>query len=160
MADINQDEPAAVTPDSFSFAQWARGWRYFFWFLAVLLIAVLFYTEENWRGEWAWARRQRQMKLRGEQMAAKDFIPPHVPEKQNFAMTPLLTSAFGARSLRGFTTLSAALALADEYDPGSKGVRSNQAARANTEAYMTAEGEVQWAHDGYLASPPRTAELQ
>ena len=132
MAAVNQAEPADATPASFSFAQWARGWRYFFWFLAVLLVTVLFYTEENWRGPWAWARRQRQMKMRGEQTTAKDFIPPHVPGKQNFAMTPVLDSAFRARSLRGFTALSAALALAEEFDPASKGIRSNQVARANT----------------------------
>ncbi len=78
-----------------SFAAWLRGWRYFFYFLGLVLLVVLFYVEEDLRGPWAWERHQRQEEARGVHFNPKAFIPPMVPDGQNFAMTPSLAPLFG-----------------------------------------------------------------
>jgi hypothetical protein len=132
MSEVDEEQAGLRTPAPGSFAEWARGWRYFFWFLAVVLLMMLFYAEENWRGPWAWARAQRAMQARGERTEARDLIPPDVAVDENFAMTPLLVSAFQARSLAGFRGLSVGLTLAGEYESGWQGTSSLPAAHGNT----------------------------
>lgn len=107
MESINPNPPPSPASSQSTFAEWLRGWRYFFWFLAVLLLVVFWYAEENWRGSWAWKRRQQEMKARGQWQRAEDFIPPLVPDWDNFAMTPVLASGVAARSLAGFKALAA-----------------------------------------------------
>jgi len=53
--------------------------------LAVLatLIAV-FYTEEDWRGKRAWENCKRELEARGVVLDWEKFIPPPVPDDQNF----------------------------------------------------------------------------
>jgi hypothetical protein len=55
----------------------------------VTLIAI-FYTEEDWRGRHAWNRHVRDHAAKGEQLDLSAFIPPTVPDDQNFCMCPLL----------------------------------------------------------------------
>lgn len=50
----------------------------------------LFYAVENWRGRWAWNRFKRALEANGEKVNWQSFVPPPVPDDQNFAMTPLL----------------------------------------------------------------------
>lgn len=47
-------------------------------------------AEENWRAKRAWDACRRELEAKGEKLDLKDFIPPPVPDDQNFAMTPLL----------------------------------------------------------------------
>jgi hypothetical protein len=54
--------------------------------LAVLV--VLFYVEENWRGARALEIYKRQLAARGATLDWKSFIPPPVPDSENFAVTP------------------------------------------------------------------------
>ncbi len=72
----------------------SRLWKYarrFLIGLAVLvtLVAAL-WIEENIRGKHAWLKYKAELEARGEKLDFTDFIPPKVPDDQNFAMTPLL----------------------------------------------------------------------
>jgi len=58
---------------------------------AVVATAVaLFYAEENWRGERAWAVHVKAMAALGEHLDQESFLPAPVPDDQNFAKTPVL----------------------------------------------------------------------
>lgn len=66
----------------------SRGWR-----LArgvVIALAVLatliaaFYTEEDWRGKRAWDNCKRELEAQGVQLDWSKFMPPTVPDDQNF----------------------------------------------------------------------------
>ena len=61
--------------------------------LAVLatLIAV-FYTEEDWRAKSARDSYQREWEAKGEQFDWQAFIPPSVPDDQNFFTAPIFTN--------------------------------------------------------------------
>ena len=63
--------------------------------LAVLatLIALLC-AEEHWRGKRAWQKYKHALEAQGEKLDWKDFIPPPVPDDQNFATTPFLAPLF------------------------------------------------------------------
>jgi hypothetical protein len=133
MKKIEQTLPKHV-PESF--AVWARGWRYFFWFLGVILLLACYYAEENWRGEWAWAREKQKLKARGERIDFSDFVPRQVPDSQNFAATPLLGPLFGispaSPSLLQSKALIRAQALATEYDSLLRGSNGVSIWRSNT----------------------------
>ena len=57
--------------------------------IAITLIA-LFVTEENWRGDRAWAGVERDLKARGELRSETAALSPPIPDEQNFFKTPLL----------------------------------------------------------------------
>lgn len=76
----------------------SRLWKYvrrFLITLAVLatLVAAL-WIEENVRGKHAWLKYKAELEAKGEKLDLKDFIPPAVPDDQNFAMTPLLAGLY------------------------------------------------------------------
>ena len=60
----------------------------------LLTLVALVWTEENVRGKWAWNRYKSQLEARGEKLELADFVPPKVPDDQNFAMTPLLAGLY------------------------------------------------------------------
>jgi hypothetical protein len=60
---------------------------------AVTLMA-LFYAEESWRGRHAWDKYRHGLEARGEQLDFSAFIPPPIPDDQNFAATPFVQSWF------------------------------------------------------------------
>jgi hypothetical protein len=60
----------------------------------VITIIALFYAEENFRGKSAWEKFKRTEEARGEKFDYSAFVPPPVPDDQNFAMTPLLRATF------------------------------------------------------------------
>ncbi|MEI6395914.1 MAG: hypothetical protein WCT12_33020, partial [Verrucomicrobiota bacterium] len=59
-----------------SLAEFLHSWRYFIWLLGLLLLAGLFFIEENWRGEWAWNSYKRAMAARGEPTEFSAVVPP------------------------------------------------------------------------------------
>src|SRR3954468_186979 len=61
---------------------------------ALLTLAGLAYAVVNWRGQRAWAAYQARLEARGGKLHLKAFIPPPVPDDQNFAMTPFLAPLF------------------------------------------------------------------
>jgi hypothetical protein len=77
---------------------WLFRWK--FWRVLLLLaaslvtLAALFHAEENWRGKRAWEDYKAQMEARGVNFDFAKYVPPPVPDDQNFAMTPLLAPLF------------------------------------------------------------------
>ncbi|HVU27789.1 MAG TPA: hypothetical protein VHG71_08660 [Verrucomicrobiae bacterium] len=69
------------------------GWR---WLRRILLaLAILatliavFYTEEDWRGRRAWENYKRELEAKGEKLDWQAFVPPAVPDDQNFFTAPI-----------------------------------------------------------------------
>ena len=62
--------------------------------IGVIALVVLFYAEENWRGEWMWNKYRKGLEARGEDLDFKNFVPPIVANEENFAETPLIRSWF------------------------------------------------------------------
>jgi hypothetical protein len=52
-------------------------------------LAALFYAEEDWRGWHDWTKYKSDWGAKGEKFEFADFVPPPVPDDQNFAMAPL-----------------------------------------------------------------------
>lgn len=65
-------------------------------FLLACLITViaLFYAEEDWRGKNAWDKYQREREAKGDSFDWLSIVPPAVPDKENFATTPLFAELF------------------------------------------------------------------
>ena len=55
-------------------------------------LIVLFYAEEDIRGRLAWGRFKAQWEAKGERFDVAAFIPPQVPDDQNFAMTSVVST--------------------------------------------------------------------
>jgi hypothetical protein len=68
--------------------------RLLFVFAGLITLIALLYAEENWRGERDWNAYRRQMEAKGMKFDLAAFIPPRVPDDQNFAMTPFLAPLF------------------------------------------------------------------
>ena len=73
-----------------------RGWRILrrvLISLAVLatLIAA-FYTEEDWRGKHDWETYKHEWEAKGEKFDWQAFVPPSVPNDQNFFTAPVFTN--------------------------------------------------------------------
>jgi hypothetical protein len=85
-------------PPKRRFFPWLFRWK--FWRVISLIVAgmvtllALFYAEENWRGKRAWESYKREMEAKGEVFDFTKFVPPRVPDDQNFAMTPFLAPLF------------------------------------------------------------------
>ena len=71
--------------------------RLFSWLLGRRLLTLgclatlvaLFYAIEDWRGRRAWQNFKREREARGERFDWASFVPPPVPNDQNFFETPL-----------------------------------------------------------------------
>ncbi len=57
---------------------------------ALITLLAVVWTVENWRGKRAWEKYQREWEAKGEKFDLQAFIPPPVPDDQNFTMTPFL----------------------------------------------------------------------
>jgi hypothetical protein len=81
------------------FVRWLCCWRnlkrMLFALACLATLIALFYVEENWRGKRAWDNFRREWEAKGEKFAFKDFVPPPVPDEQNFALTPVVVSCYG-----------------------------------------------------------------
>ena len=64
--------------------------RWFFCIAVLFTLIALIYAEEDFRGKWAWNNFKHEWEAKGEKFDLASFIPPPVPDDQNFAMTPLL----------------------------------------------------------------------
>ena len=72
-----------------------RGWRILRRILITLavvatLIAFL-YAEEDWRGKHAWENYKHEWEAKGEKFDWQAFVPPVVPDDQNFFTAPIFT---------------------------------------------------------------------
>ena len=66
--------------------------------LAILatLIAI-FYAEEDWRGKRAWENYQREWEAKGEKFDWQAFVPPSVPDDQNFLTAQIFTNMLNGK---------------------------------------------------------------
>jgi hypothetical protein len=73
-----------------------RGWRILRrLLLTVAILATLiaiFYAEEDWRGKRAWENYKREWEAKGEKFDWQAFVPPPVPDGQNFFTAPIFTN--------------------------------------------------------------------
>ena len=53
-------------------------------FLGLAVLIALFYAEEDWRGKRAWENCKRELEAKGAVLDWDKFIPPPVPDDQNF----------------------------------------------------------------------------
>lgn len=64
--------------------------RRFFVVACLITFIALLNAEENWRGKRAWENFKHEWEAKAERFDLVSFIPPPVPDDQNFALTPLL----------------------------------------------------------------------
>ena len=80
------------------FCRWLFSWRVLKWvllaFAFLMVVVALFYVEENWRGRRAWENYKHEWETKGEKFDFASFIPPPVPDDQNFALTPVVASGY------------------------------------------------------------------
>jgi hypothetical protein len=69
--------------------------RIFILLACPVLLVVLFYAEEDWRGWHAWEQFKHEWTAKGEKFGSQSYFPALVPDDQNFAMTPLVVSSYG-----------------------------------------------------------------
>ena len=85
------------------FFRWLFSWRILKRFLAVfgalVILIVIFYAEENYRGQRAWNLYRDELEAKGEKLDFAEFIPPPVPDDQNFAMAPIVVSSYAGKLL-------------------------------------------------------------
>jgi hypothetical protein len=68
--------------------------RFLFGLACFATLVALFYTEEDWRGWHAWNQFKHEWEAKGEKFNFADFIPPPVPDDQNFAFAPVVASSY------------------------------------------------------------------
>src|SRR5690242_916227 len=100
------DNPSARTPSRSS--GWRLGRRLLLALAAAVTLVVLLYTFENWRGKRAWEARRRQLQAKGETLDWAAFIPPPVPDNQNFFDAPDMEEWFVKDSRRNLNGAAAA----------------------------------------------------
>ena len=66
--------------------------------LATLIVA--FFIEEKLRGRAAWRAYETEAKARGVKLDFADYIPPQIPDAENFASIPLFDATFRASDAR------------------------------------------------------------
>ena len=69
--------------------------RTIFGLACLVTLIALFYAEEDWRGWHAWNKFKREWEAKGEKFDFADFVPPPVPDDQNFALTPIVFTSYG-----------------------------------------------------------------
>ena len=62
--------------------------------LASAALLVLMVIAANYRGRSTWQKCRRELEAKGECLDWRAFVPPPVPDDQNFATTPLLAPLF------------------------------------------------------------------
>jgi hypothetical protein len=82
-----------------AFIRWLCSWRNFKKFLfgcaCLATLIALLYAEEDWRGKHDLQKFEREWEAKGEKFNYNDFLPPPVPDDQNFALTPIVYSSYG-----------------------------------------------------------------
>jgi hypothetical protein len=63
---------------------------------ALFTLLVGYYVVERFRGQAAWRAYEAEARLRGVKIAFSDFLPPKIPDAENFASIPIFDAAFRA----------------------------------------------------------------
>lgn len=99
---------ATVLVIAWACLRWLCCWRNFKRFLfgaaCLATLIALFYLEENWRGKHDWDSYKSGLEAQGQKFEFTDYLPPAVPDDQNFAMSPVciasLVRSFGVERTR------------------------------------------------------------
>jgi len=75
---------------------WGLQRRFYALGFLVALVA-LFYVEEDWRGKHGWDNYRREWEAKGERFDMAGVMPKPVPDEQNFALTPIVSSTYAGR---------------------------------------------------------------
>jgi hypothetical protein len=67
--------------------------RYLYGLAGLALVLALFYAEEDWRGKRDWEQFKRAAEAKGERFDLSSFMPPAVPDDQNFVFSPLVSNS-------------------------------------------------------------------
>ncbi|HVV01112.1 MAG TPA: hypothetical protein VHH88_07090 [Verrucomicrobiae bacterium] len=108
----------------FSWVRLGKNFRRFLFGVACLITLIaLFYAEEDWRGRRAWRLHKQKWEAKGEKFDIQGFVPPAVPDDQNFALTPLLKPIYEfTESRKGMVqTDTNAMARLEKTDPEVQG---------------------------------------
>lgn len=65
--------------------------------LVVCLLPVVFVELNNWLAKHEWEKCKAGLEAKGEHLDYSYFVPPHVPDDQNFALTPLVRPLLGEK---------------------------------------------------------------
>jgi hypothetical protein len=135
--------------------------RLLFAIACLVTLLILFHAEENWRGERAWAAYREQLVAKGAKLDWAAFIPPRVPDDQNFAMTPFLAPLQdfdpATGKLRETEALKRAQDFAKSLPTGSLSLwRSGQ--RIDLVAWRDAIQKPPTAEEPLVKPQPRTAQ--
>jgi len=73
---------------------WRNLKRSLFVLACLVTLIALFYAEEDWRGWHAWQKFKHKWEAKGEHFDFAGVVPPPVPEDQNFALPPVVSSSY------------------------------------------------------------------
>lgn len=90
MSNETESEPKTRFPTFRRLFTWKMARRALIVFAVLATLAALFYAEENFRGKRAWDKYRAELEAQGVQLDLAAFVPPQVPDDENFAMTPFL----------------------------------------------------------------------
>ena len=79
---------------------WRRARRIVIGLAVFVTLVAVFYAEENWRGQRAWEQCKREVEARGTVLDWNKFLPPAIPDEQNFFTAPKMADWFVKPSLR------------------------------------------------------------
>src|SRR5271170_4521484 len=83
------------------FFRWLFSWRTarrtLIGLVAFITLIALLVTEEDWRGKRAWENYQREWEAKGEKFDWQAFVPPSVPDDQNFFTAPIFTNMLNGK---------------------------------------------------------------
>ena len=94
MTSTSPAEPSAKPP---RLRRWLVRAGFILACLATLIVA--FFLEEKIRGRAAWRAYETEARQRGVKLAFADFIPPQIPDAENFASIPIFDEAFRATAV-------------------------------------------------------------
>ena len=78
------------TPKAKSGWRWPR--RILITLAVLATLVAIFYAEEDWRGKHDWESYKHELEARGEKLDWQAFVPPAVPDDQNFFTAPIFTN--------------------------------------------------------------------
>jgi hypothetical protein len=76
---------------------WRRTRRILVGVACVATLIAVFYAEEDWRGKRAWDNYRRELEAKGEKLDWRAFVPPAVPDDQNFFTAPIFTNILNGK---------------------------------------------------------------